>query len=226
MEASCPRRKPNHRKPVSWWSPELSHQRQESNKKYREWKRDPGNERKELEYRSVNEDYKRMILETKESSWREFCTNANKHDAASDLARAVKRGGNKQKAWLAGATDEDDHLKRLLLHHFPGIETEGNGAEERERADGCRAAAIKVTAEMIKETMASFGAYKAAGPDGVRPIMLQNLPGNALSLLAEIYTESLSTGTIPAIWQANVRGVYPQGREGSDCAKGLQTDYS
>ena len=54
----------------------------------------------------------------------------------------------------------------------------------------------------VRATLADcIGNYKAAGPDGFKPIVLKNLLVSCINRLRVIYTSSLYAGYVPACWR-------------------------
>ena len=53
----------------------------------------------------------------------------------------------------------------------------------------------------MKRAFADFSAYKASGPDGIKPVVLHNLPDIYLSKLLTIYDASITSGYTPLSWR-------------------------
>ncbi len=51
-----------------------------------------------------------------------------------------------------------------------------------------------------KNILRSFKAEKAAGPDGIIPLVLHHLGPNAISIIEDLYKVSLETSYIPKLW--------------------------
>ena len=61
------------------------------------------------------------------------------------------------------------------------------------------------TVNKVKTALKSFGPLKAAGPDKLKPIVLQHLTNKGYKILTHIHRASFSTGYIPEKWRvANV----------------------
>ena len=64
--------------------------------------------------------------------------------------------------------------------------------------------------------------YKAPGPDGIQPTVLQNLPKNALTELIWIYRKSLQQGQVPKAWREMKLVFIPKpGKKAYETAKSL-----
>lgn len=71
---------------------------------------------------------------------------------------------------------------------------------------------LKITPEMVKDKLESLNIYKASGPDGIHPHVLQKT-ANAMSIpLAHIFQQSLDTGEVPEDWRsANITPIHKKG---------------
>ncbi len=70
-----------------------------------------------------------------------------------------------------------------------------------------------VTIEKVKAAMESFGSFKAAGPDGFSPIVLQNLPMDVIHRIVEMFRASMMLDYIPIHWkEADVVFIPKQGK--------------
>ncbi len=58
-----------------------------------------------------------------------------------------------------------------------------------------------VTLVSFLEAISSFGNTKAGGPDGLKPVVLKNLPINCMGRLQAIYISFLFSGYVPACWR-------------------------
>ena len=58
-----------------------------------------------------------------------------------------------------------------------------------------------ITPSLVKEACSTFAPNKAAGPDGISPKVLQNLPDKAYTILSEIYSAAHTIGYSPEIWR-------------------------
>ena len=54
-----------------------------------------------------------------------------------------------------------------------------------------------LTPSIVFNAIRSFGPKKSPGPDGLRPIVLQNLGWEAICFLTEIYRESIASSIVP-----------------------------
>jgi hypothetical protein len=57
-----------------------------------------------------------------------------------------------------------------------------------------------ISKNKLIEALKLFGPHKSAGPDGFKPIVLQNLPNNTLTNICTLYKVSIALGYMPKIW--------------------------
>ena len=64
---------------------------------------------------------------------------------------------------------------------------------------------IQISAQGIEKLFKGLNLHKAAGPDKLKPIVLQTLHKELAPIFQLIYQRSLDTGKLPSIWkEANV----------------------
>ena len=59
-----------------------------------------------------------------------------------------------------------------------------------------------ITPLKVATSIASFGPLKAAGPDGLKPLVLQKLSYQLLTYMAQLYKMVVKTGYAPKVWRA------------------------
>ena len=57
-----------------------------------------------------------------------------------------------------------------------------------------------INVHRIQKAIVQFSLYKAAGPDGIKPIVLQHLPLKAYKFLERLYTACIEMGFTPNKW--------------------------
>jgi ribonuclease HI len=75
-----------------------------------------------------------------------------------------------------------------------------------------------ITESKIREAFASFGPYKSPGPDGLYPVVLQNLPAPYITAIRDIYRVIISTGYTPSpLRRSRVVFIPKPGKNKSEC---------
>ncbi len=170
------------------------------------------NLQKYRKYRNQVTSYKR---EFEAERWRIFCETVTE---PKDIAKFAKMKCKRQK--LQALKDEQDQLQAdpecvvniLRKAHFPGSiraqsPTRSKDPMQMQRADVYDGPEVTdtVTFEKLKSAIGSFGPYKAAGPDELSPIILQNVTKDILLRYVEMFRASLALSYIPKAWRkANV----------------------
>ena len=54
------------------------------------------------------------------------------------------------------------------------------------------------TVERLRRALTEFSPFKASGPDGIKPVVLHNLPDSYLSKLLKLYDASITSGYSPS----------------------------
>ena len=183
------------------------------------------------QYRNELTDLKRKI-ETER--WQNFVESIQDPKDLSKFAKMknpmTKLKGLKQDEIML--TDDCDVANMLREAHFPGSIMEMEMVPEMPGSDwNCDvygsigvphpeapADALDqirkiVTIEKVKAAIESFGSYKAAGPDGLSPIVLKNLPMDVIQRIVEMFRASLMLDYIPFQWkEASVVFIPKQGK--------------
>ena len=73
---------------------------------------------------------------------------------------------------------------------------------------------IQTSVKGIEKLLKSLNPHKAAGPDQLKPIVLQTLHAELAPILQVIFHKSLDSGKLPHIWkEANVSPIFEKGEE-------------
>ena len=73
---------------------------------------------------------------------------------------------------------------------------------------------IQFPAQGVEKVLKGLNPHKAAGPDKLKPIVLQTLHKELAPILHLIYQRSLDTGKLPSIWkEANVSPIFKKGEK-------------
>ena len=149
---------------------------------------------------------KRALRKARNESWRKFCTEAENAKEISSriklLAPRTMMGIGIIKRDGSFVDTPADALKTLMDQHFPGS-TE-SGTEDMDTRVGkpiYEQAEDFVTEDRVKRSIASFGPKKAAGPDDLQPMVLQNFGDSTIKHLVQVFKAVLRTGYTPRAWR-------------------------
>lgn len=222
LDSVCPARPPRKARPVPWVNQSILAKRKEVNKLYR---------RRDLhfvcmeKYKHARAEYRRIVRKSKIESWRSFASSL---ESSKDIARMVRQLRSEVQENIGLIRKQDNTFAKtpseaisvLLQAHFPeSSKCKPNIDFGHEWIDS----EMVLNRSVTRKALASFGKKKAAGPDGLRPIILQNLHDSAIDLVTDIYRLSIARGYIPKLWRTmNVVFIPKMGKDDYGQAKSFR----
>ena len=177
-------------------------------------------------YQKLLKKYKTLVRSAKRESWQKFTEFT---ESTSELARLVKiiRYHPKYSIGLLRRSDgrmtdsQEQTLELLTNTSFPGSKAwEADNAPPQRKPFALKTPEKWMTIDMIKSAFNDLGPMKAAGPDGIRPILLQHAPLKFLKNLQNIYCSSIQSGYSQARWRDSKVIYIPKvGKDAYDVAK-------
>ena len=165
-----------------WLSQEILDMRKHLKKLHKKWTKSQEDIYYE-EFSSYRKEYFKKIRQAKRSSWAEFCNNTDTIESMSKLNKILQSKSQKTIDVIRyeGKTsnDPEEAAEFMLKAHFSCGKSVGH-------KDNMEAISIKsfdyswISADKIKEEIASFKPYKAVADKDFKPIVLQNLPNNII----------------------------------------------
>ncbi len=170
---------------------------------------------------------KKEIRREKRSSWKKFTEQSSDIKDVSRLYKIVQAREDTQVGILSDSTTDgpEGTLNKLVDTHFLGSVRRigwdpGPKGKEGGRYQDALHSGHFTTTERIRWAIKQFGNTKAAGPDGIKPIVLKNLPDNYLENLKILFVCSLQAGYVPYRWrQSKVIFIPKPGKEDYSKAK-------
>ena len=141
----------------------------------------------------------------------------------SDLSMRLKGLEDKQEIKILSEDGEacspEESVKNLMDKHCPGSVPVKE--EQLPRFFKSKEAILNetkfITTSSVKKAIREFGKHKAAGPDGLKPIILQNLPGETMEAITLLMKACVATGYTPKGWRhANMIFIPKAGKETYD----------
>ena len=190
-----------------WYDDETDKAKKAVKKAHDKWRR-----RKSLIMHMLLQDarrsYRRLLFKKKKRSWKHFVNN---HTSFKDVA-AFKKILNKQQMNQLGTLQKGtkklnakESLNLLAEEHFPGcISVPKETTHDPATPIPCDIDDDRVsfiTNEKVLTAIKSFGDYKAPGPDGFKPLVLKQLPSNAVEHLTRLYKASILLAYTPTAWR-------------------------
>ena len=150
--------------------------------------------------------FRKGVRRAKRESWKLFTEETRDSKAMSQLIKTMQGKENRSINLLSDATVDtpEGTVDHLLDIHFPGNTTLVNKEKGNPYFGKFADAQKKITyvsLANVLEAISSFGNNKAGGPDGIKPVVLKNLPLSLVGRIQAIYIASLFLGYVPACWR-------------------------
>jgi ribonuclease HI len=196
----------------NWWNPDLddlkkvtrqSHRKARGSRSETDWDR----------YYRLRRKFKYACKKARQASWRAFTTEAETMPLAAKLNKIIRQKKHQQVGALKKPdgtfTDSSKESYVLLMsEHFPDAVSLGTAiSADPAPMRGRYTHPVLVDQpdwiddRRLRDALHSFGKDKAAGPDGIKPIILQNLPEVAFTLLARLYAAIIELHYTPTLWR-------------------------
>ncbi len=206
LDKACPLKPALKRPPNPWWNSELDDLRKELKRAHGKRKQ---NDECWESFIALKRRYKNAIITANRETWRQFCTKAETIGDISKVVKAIRPKPSKGVSLFSsqGKTlTPKETLGNLMDAHF--IDSVPAGDMEGEKATTIRHVEDEtmnfveyIEPSKVKHALNSFGPHKAAGPDGLKPIVLQNLNSGCLQYISELYKLAVVTGQAPKVWR-------------------------
>ena len=228
MRKAIPRSKP---KTVDrnnpWWSEELRSERRELNKAYKGMIKAPTQANTDR-YKDKHRMYKRNCNTARLWSWRELQQNMGSISDMNMFRKIIQSSSKVSLGTLEKGNGEytipgEDTIEYLSQIHFTKAtklrttEKRGRVVKRRQVLDWDESYLSK---DKIKEAIDSFKSKKSPGTDGIHPLVLQQLPEEALEYLELLYRTCILLGYTPTKWkECKVVFIPKPGKSTYDAAK-------
>lgn len=230
FHAACPLRKIPVTHKVPWWNRELSGLRKAARRLFKRAFRSKTTE-DWARYREAHQEYKKGIRQSKNTSWKQFCTDIDSTPKVAKLYRALSKDPVGQFGMLQCAdgsftSTREEALEVLLSAHFPGCSSQPVAKEPQPPIPTVRdwdLARKIVSKDRVEWAVKSFKPYKAPGEDGIFPALLQWGLDSLTEPLVRIYRACLALGYIPIPWRKTRVVFIPKpGKESYNVAKAFR----
>ena len=196
-----------------WLTPEIQTAQKEIKHKLMKARNTKAN-RDWAAHRSHTKNYKKLVKKTKRESWKNFCKEAESVHESARMNKILKTCTNPHEKLNAVynakgklTQDPSETLTVLIDTHFKECET-GEEAEISEATSPEEQTIAKIyNEERISEAVKAFKPYKAAGPDGIQPILLQKAWKHIGAVTRNIMIASHRLQHIPAPWTES-KGIF------------------
>ena len=209
LDAACPTFvvKPKFKGSL-WFTEKLAEQQLRVKRQYNTAKRCDTDEEWRKYYES-HRKFKRNCRKAKTATWRHFVTDTENEHKMSRLARIAL---HKDKAQLHTLKRKDgtitapgrETLQELADTHFPKA-TDHAPPESSTRQTTSEELKTMYSSfldhKVVTAALGKFKPMKAAGPDGIKPIVFQHLPLNFIAFLTIIFAACLRLHYTPKRWR-------------------------
>ena len=154
--------------------------------------------------------YNRSCRKARRESWRLF---VEKTPNETNMAILFKIAQRRDKRSINTLLNDDNTLtepgsetiRKLTDTHFPAAQ-EGTVPFQHDNSNQIETEHLLtlhewIDPDLIRKAMKQFKPNKAAGPDGLKPIVFRYLPTNALEVLSIIYKACISLCHTPKAWR-------------------------
>ena len=231
LDVACPKRKININKAKKvWWSNNLENLKRNSKRRYKKYAKDKSETSYDSFHKSRKEYYD-AIKAAKSQAWHDFCSSIQDVKSLSKVSRSLINESNSgvgliKKADGTLASSGKEVINALMDTHFPGsypYKDLGKLKEDTTLSNAFISNAnflSYITKEKVAAAIKSFSGFKAAGPDGLKAVVLQNLPDFYLERLTILYKVCTALKWNPKEWcRSRVIFIPKRGKESYDTPK-------
>jgi ribonuclease HI len=192
-----------------WWTMELTELSRDVQRTKRRCKKHARENNREA-YREAKRKYKYALRSAQSEGWKKHVTEMEDLTSSARLVKILKSGKKTEIGTVRKPNGEytatpEETLQVLLDTHFPNQEEEEDGGEEdidleRILEAGNLDIDSIVNTQSVRACFKSFQPFKAPGPDGIYPALLQKGSDIISEKVIKIYKKSLKEGKIPKKW--------------------------
>jgi len=210
LDSSCPWRKASSTVPeLKWWDSTLDDLKRKKKRLFSRYRQKRTSTRWQ-QLSDARREYFQTIKRNKRASYQTYMSDMVDMQQVAKVKSFVHKRTNASLGLLresdnvdAPFLDPKESLQHLIDTHFTGsIENEPDTDEEND--DCCFLSEHSVdfiTPQKVGEAIKTFGNFKAAGCDDIKPITLKHLGPKTLARLAQIYKASFLLGYQPFNWR-------------------------
>lgn len=226
FDKCCPVSRTSNGKKPPWWNVEVGECRGRVRTLHNKAKRSNSPQDWD-DYKIGLREFKYIVRKAKRQSWRNFCESLENTNETARLRKILVKEPiipnyiRKEDGTWADSCQET--LDTLMSVHFPGSQPASDKPTKRAKKGSqelWNLARNIVTEEKMIWAIKLFDPHKSPGPDGIRPMMLQQLPRPLQKWLVVIFRSCLYAGHVPEKWrEAKVVFIPKPGKNGHTTAK-------
>ena len=211
-----------------WFTPQLKQLRKEVGAAYTRNKDNCTETNKEI-YKNRLKRYKRLLLKTKKDHHAKYVDSIKTEEEMSHFVKGILKQKTAAKPSTLRKPDgtytnsPEEALLELASTHFPSHKPIPPCAYNKNKipiSEIRNSFCTWISADKIKEVLQKFKSKKAAGPDGLKPIIFSHLPDKYFEMLEIIYKGMIHTAFTPTKWrEAKVIFIPKPGKTNYEIAK-------
>ena len=207
LDLACPKLKVKKKDTFVWWNHDCENAKRHCISLERKMRSLGATPDRMAEIKIAKRRLRYLIRKSKRESFRDLVRET---ESVSEMTRLNKILDKKESSALGFVRKADgtstsstqETLEVMMEENFPGcvhitdmdtrsnMEGDPRPVEPLEWIDNHR----------VREAFKMFKPHKAAGPDGLKPIVLQQLPEKAITFLTNAYTQCIQMGFTPVQW--------------------------
>ena len=212
---AAPLVRPNHRFKLTCWSEAVAEARRNRNRLHKRFLKERTKTNRKVRDKA-NKEVKKELRRASRKHWQETTSDIKDPAGMAKLVRGMRNGEYVPPTLLKKdnvyTKTREETINLLLDTHFDGSQEVSDTAvapTPDPLADRLVAVTIPFhcTPTRVANAIKSFDDFKASGPDGIKPIVLKNLPYVAIDLLSWIFAACMKIGYVPERWR-NARTVF------------------
>ena len=210
LDKACPKREAK-LSPVEldWYGRDQVYLKNRAKRKYLSH-RNSDSPKKRKAFVKAKRAYNCSCKKARRASWRLFVEKTPNESNMSVLFKIAQKRDRRSINTLLNADNSltepgCETIRKLTDTHFPAAQ-EGTAPFQHDNSVKINTEQLQslhdwIDTDLIRKAMKQFKPNKAAGPDGLKPIVFKYLPTSALDVLSTIYKACVSLCHTPKLWR-------------------------
>ena len=197
-----------------WWNADLQSLKQVTSSAHHAAHRHPQTRAKWDFFYASKRTFKYACAKARKLSWQAFTSEAQTMPLAAKLNRIMRNQTRRQLGSLKKPDGEftdsiTESYNLLMKEHFPDAVSIAGRLNPADPVPMAGRHPYPVLVDQpdwiddrrVRDALSSFGLDKAPGPDGIKPIVLKNLPDSAINILQRVFAAMIDLHYTPALWR-------------------------
>ena len=234
FEDHCPKKKIGNKPPKPhYWNSDITAVRKGVRRAWEKYVKDKSQSKWD-HYIANRNLYNNVLKKSKKKSWKKHYTSIATVKETSNLVKSVQQKENRVLGLLKDSSPNagpENTLNIMTDTHWPGSQdADPNAGNEPKYKIATFMSQLKndkrlrfISIKKIRWAISKFGPTKAAGPDGIKPHVIQSLYDEVLAHMALLFKASLALEYVPRIWRKSAAVFIPKpGKDTYDIPKAFR----